>query len=403
MQVTLLSVEFVGLAVVAVLLLTTLAGLPRQLVFLALNLSFLGAILLPPVGVVSTLLFTLAGYGVVHAARRHGRAGLVGGITLFVLAFVYMRRYDFLEWVLPDSLLTGVLATAGLSFVFFKILHVAVDAHSGTLGRIDLLSYVNYCLNFTTFAMGPIQRFQDYREQWTGQEPALLPTFEAHLDAVLRVLGGFVKAYVAALLVEPLMLRPDTDLLALNPTGLFVQSWAFWIFLYLNFSGYCDIVIGIGSLFGVRPPENFDRPYLARNISDFWLRQHRTLTLWLTDYVFSPLYKKALTTPRVARYRLAAANGVLMATMLVSGLWHGTTVSFFLFGVAHGLCFVIYRTWSEVLSRWLGKQRLRELRDRWYVRAGGVVLTFNATALAFVFFQVRPERVMEAVRALTGA
>lgn len=391
----LFSPSFLGLALATILLLSIVRGLARQFVFLALNLVFIWGFVLGPVSGAVTLLFVVAGYGLVHLAMRWRKAGLALGLTLLVAAFIYLRRYDFLEWALPDSLLMRMISTVGLSFLFFRIVHVMIDASGGRLGRLDFLTYVNYCLCLTTFLMGPIQRYQDFRDQWEGAKPSIEMTFEAYLDAALRVALGFVKAYVLAPIFADHALRPDADLLGLSFTGVVVQAYAFWVYLYLNFSGYCDIVIGIGSLLGVRPPENFNKPFLARNISDFWLRQHRSLSQWLTDYVFSPLYKAMLTTPRIGSHRLAAVNLSLMTTMLVSGLWHGTTISFLLFGLVHGLWFVVYRTWDELLTWRLGRQGVRRWRAKPMVRAGGVFLTFNATAFAFIFFRLSPDRVVQ--------
>ena len=96
-----------------------------------------------------------------------------------------MRDYEILRWFLPDSVLTSVLRTIGLSFLLFKTIHVIVDAKSGTVKQLDLLTYLNYSLNFTTFMMGPIQRYLDYCDQWNGKKPAIDYTFESHLDAVI--------------------------------------------------------------------------------------------------------------------------------------------------------------------------------------------------------------------------
>jgi D-alanyl-lipoteichoic acid acyltransferase DltB (MBOAT superfamily) len=299
-----------------------------------------------------------------------------------------MRRYDFLAWVVPGQFLTQALSTIGLSFLFFKVVHVMIEARSGTLGSFQFPTFLNYCLNFTTFAMGPIQRYQDFYAQWNEIKKAIPLSFEDHLDAVLRILTGLIKVYILAAWFETNGLQSNTDLLALSVTALFVKVYCFYFFLYLNFSGYCDVVIGVGSLMGVRPPENFNLPFLSQNISEFWLRQHRSLTLWLTDYVFSPAYKWALTNRMLSSYPLIAVNGALMITMLVSGLWHGTTLSFFLFGVAHGVFLVVYRTWDAFLVRQFGMQKVRAWRTLWPVRLSGMAITFNATAFAFIFFRI---------------
>jgi D-alanyl-lipoteichoic acid acyltransferase DltB (MBOAT superfamily) len=306
-----------------------------------------------------------------------------------------MRDYEFLHWALPESMLTNILSTVGLSFLFFKIVHVMIEARSGTLCSLEFLTYLNYCLNFTTFMMGPIMRYQDYYAQWHGQKQAIPLCFETHLDAVLRILVGLFKAYVIADRLVPLALAHNSDILGLPLSVLLLRIYAFYFFLYFNFAGYCDVVIGIGSLLGVRPPENFNKPFLARNISDFWLRMHRSLTLWLTDYIFSPAYKWALEKDWFVSRPLLAMNIALLLTMLVSGLWHGTTLSFLLFGLAHGVYFIIYRTWDTLGAKRFGKKSLREWRRRWSFQLLGMFITFNAVAFSLIFFRLDEKQALQ--------
>jgi len=383
-----LSIDFLSLAVVGVILVAATRGALRQTLFLAVNLLFLAGILLGVNGTLSMLGFVLIGYVLILSARRSPYWGLRLGIPAFVILFVYMRSYHFLQWFVPASLLTDVLATVGLSFLLFKILHMAIEAQSKTLGNLDFVSYLNYSLNFTTFMMGPIQRYQDYREQWTGEREAIPLTLEAHLDAVLRILWGLFRIFVLGAMVQPYMMQYGTTVSAASFTAMLVQIYAFYFFLYFNFGGYCDVVIGLGSLLGVRPPENFNKPFVSRNISDFWLRQHRSLTLWLTDYVFTPSLKRALRNPWLRYHTTLAVSVSLMGTMMVSGLWHGTTAGFFLFGLAHGLMLVVYHVWDAWLIRTWGRAVVARWRERPLVHLGGIFLTFNGTAFAFVFFQL---------------
>ena len=384
----LLSFKFLGLAGATAAALAITEGTARQIAFLAANLIFVWGLLLGPVGATSTILFALLGYGLVRLNLAYGKHAFLWSLGGLMLLFVYMRDYAFLGWVLPEPARMSFLATAGLSFLFFKVVHVMIEAHSGTLERFSFLDYMNYGLNFTAFTMGPIQRYQDFDAQWYGRERKVPLEFEAHLDAVLRILVGLFKAYVLAKLMVPLTLMGDPNILLASAPALLVSTYAFYFYLYFNFAGYCDVVIGIGGLLGVQPPENFDRPFLARNISDFWSRFHRSLTSWLTDYVFSPTYKWALGQRRWKISPLLAMNGALLLTMLVSGLWHGTTLSFFLFGLAHGLYFVVFRTWEAVLAKRMGKRGLRAFRQREWVRAVGIALTFHAVALSLVFFRL---------------
>jgi len=400
--VSLLSAQFLSFAFLSVILLSALRGVARHIIFLIANLWFVWLVL-GLTGMVSTVLFCLLGYAMVTAHLQRPGLRLIHTLPVFVALFAYMRNYDLLHWFLPDSLLTNVLRTVGLSFILFKIIHVLIDARSKTIRDLEFLTYMNYCLSFTTFMMGPIQRYQDFSDQWHGRKLAIDSTFEAHVDALLRVLFGLVKAYILASWVGNLALNHDTDVLNLSLAGWVVKLYAFYFYLYLNFSGYCDIVIGLGSLFGVRPPENFNLPFIAQNISDFWLRQHRSLTLWLTDYVFSPAYKRMLEGGPLADSPLMAAILALMLTMLVSGLWHGTTIGFLIFGLLHGVYLVVYRIWDHVLVARLGRKRVKALRNALPARALGIFITFNAAAFAFLFFRLDTPSLYKFFNGLVGA
>jgi D-alanyl-lipoteichoic acid acyltransferase DltB (MBOAT superfamily) len=355
---------------------------------------------LPPTGFVSTLAFCLLGYGLIKLHLARDQLRLVYTLPAFIFLFLYMRNYEILHWVFPDAVLTNILSTIGLSFLLFKIIHVLVDAKGGTINKLDFLTYINYCLNFTTFTMGPIQRYQDYYDQWNGKKQAIELSYEAHLDAVLRILFGLIKVYILAQLFHIVALKPGTNVLEQSFPDFVLLLYGFFFYLYLNFSGYCDVVIGIGSLFGVRPPENFNKPFIAQNISDFWLRQHRSLTLWLTDYVFSPTYKNALGSQLLSRHQLLAGHMALMLTMFVSGVWHGTTIGFLIFGIVHGLYFVIYYTWDHILTRKAGKKRAKQIRKNWLAKIIGIFLTFNATSFAFLFFQLDTPHLLALIKGL---
>jgi D-alanyl-lipoteichoic acid acyltransferase DltB (MBOAT superfamily) len=145
---------------------------------------------------------------------------------------------------------------------------------------------------------------------------------------------------------------------------------------------------------GIRPPENFNKPFLSKNVSEFWLRMHRSLTLWLTDYVFSPTYKRALSSRILSAHPVTAMSYALLVTMIVSGLWHGTTASFLVFGIVHGIYLVIQRVWEAAISARLGRKKARELRQRLFYRFSSTLLTFHATAFAYVFFVLDLNRIV---------
>jgi D-alanyl-lipoteichoic acid acyltransferase DltB (MBOAT superfamily) len=395
-----LSSEFLLLAVSAVVLLQILRGAARTLAFLALNVWFVASYL-TPAGIAPTLGFVLAGYACVRFAAWRPRARWLA-IVLLTTAFVVMRGYRFLDWILPEGEIAEVVATVGLSFLFFKILHVVIEA-GGTLEAPRPLDFLNYCLNFTTFLLGPIQRFQDYRADWTGENDALPRTFEEALDAFNRVLRGLVKKFVVAELLVMHALGPETDVGALSLGDVTLKAYVFYFFLYFDFSGYCDIVIGVGRLMGVRPPENFRLPFLAPNVSEYWLRVHRSLTTWLTDFVFTPLYALGLRNGAGRVPTLSITAGCLVVTMLVAGLWHGTTFNFALFGLLHGAYLVGFRVYEHLMRRWMTPRGFRRFRGTLASRALGVLLTFHLTSVAYVLFALDAEQLRALGVRMVGA
>lgn len=383
---TLLSVPFILLSFLAVLFLNLFDGKSRQYVFLLLNVFFIWKLVLGPSGLLSTVIFCLIGFGIATYVRDASGWLFSAVLSSYVLLFIYMRNYSFLAIVFPESALTTKLATVGLSFLLFKIVHIVIEARSGTLRKLEFLTFLNYCLSFTTFMMGPIQRYDDYYDQWYCRNSNTYRSFEDNLDFVIRVLIGFVKASILASFFRHFTISSGVDFDDLSRGDILLGIYSFNIFLYLSFSGYCDIVIGVGGLMGIKPPENFNKPFIARNISEFWQRQHRSLTLWLTDYVFSPVFKKLLSVGCFSSRPLAAMNFSLMATMLVSGLWHGSTFAFLLFGAAHGILQVIYRTWDTIISKAYGKKRVRKWRKKWSYQTIGIFITFNSVSFTFIFF-----------------
>jgi len=391
----LLSLSFIVLAISLVVWVRVMPG-PLRLAGFVLGSAVYVATLLSPVGRMSTALFVLAGFVFARLVQRWPQY-TAAAVGLLVAAFVYLRGYDLVVTLLPKGAWNSALATAGLSYLLFKVVHVIVDSAGGALPRLGFWSYIAYCLNFTTFLLGPIQRYQSFVDQWEGRIDPLAPDLASHLDAVNRILRGYLKKWVFADLLVGLALLPGESIDNMGLRSVLLGSWFFYLYLYFDFSGYCDIVIGFGKLMGIAPPENFWLPFLSPNIAQYWLRVHRSLTEWLTDYVFHPVYTALLRSGLMRGRRLAARNVAIATTMIVAGVWHGTTLSFLLFGFVHAFYQVVYRTLEHVLSQRLGAEGLRALRARPSWAILGTVVTFVATASAYVFFVLTPAQLLSLV------
>ncbi len=159
----------------------------------------------------------------------------------------------------------------------------------------------------------------------------------------------------------------------------------YYIYLYLNFSGFCDMAIGAAGLMGIPVPENFDNPFAARNVKDFWNRWHITLSVWMRDVVFSPLSKFFVTKMGIKLADHAIALTIIIVFLIV-GIWHGCGWNFAAYGAVHALGVVANHYYTIFLKKKLGRERFKAYNENKWIRAVAVVLTFCYCGASLIFF-----------------
>ncbi|MEP7295459.1 MAG: MBOAT family O-acyltransferase [Burkholderiales bacterium] len=388
------SLSFIAF-IAAVVLLTSALPTPahRNGVLFVANLVFIGSCIDRVVQVVPLVAFLLLCYLIIEGVRR-GRSslGLWAGLALVVASFVMLKKYSFLgAAVLPFPYLI-----VGLSYVLFRVLHLMIDAKQGELATpISPLHFFNYTCNFLAFTAGPIQRFQEY----ASQQDRPLALDEAQVfRAFARVIKGFVKVGVVSAVFNYLFDMLSGRLLDTAPVpplpmlcALYVAAAVFYtVYLYANFAGYMDIVIGVGALMGLALPENFNRPFLARSFLDFWSRWHMTLSDWFKTYVFNPLLTvlaRRFTAPKAGPYLGVVA---FFVTFLIMGVWHGTTSVFVVYGLLMGAGASINKLWQVIATKRLGKKGYKALAEKtaFIYLCRGLTLAYFALALTCLWLNM---------------
>jgi hypothetical protein len=271
--------------------------------------------------------------------------------------------------------LQAVLATIGFSYVALRLVDALRLAHEGRHPAPDLPSTVNYLLPFHMLAAGPIQAYADFVAQ-PAAPPA--PSASDALRGVERIAQGLFKKYVLASLVDKTLL---TGFRAPFPY-MAVEALLYYLWLYLDFSGYSDIAVGAGRLMGVDTPENFNRPYVARNLIDFWDRWHMSLSRFIYRNLFIPIQLRLLrrTGPQAALWCATVAFSV---SFLICGLWHELNLRWALWGMMHAAGLVTVNAYRVWLQRRLGRESYNRYRAHRGVRAAAIMLTqcFVATTL----------------------
>jgi D-alanyl-lipoteichoic acid acyltransferase DltB (MBOAT superfamily) len=334
--------------------------------------------------------FLGVGYLVASAlARRPSRWILTVYLLGLVGAFVIVKQYSFVTPLVPELLFRRKIVVVGLSYMLFRQIHLVVDAHQGQIERLSLWTYLNYQLNLFGLQAGPIQRYQDFSEYWSRLSPVLNDSYE-FLHAYLRLFVGVIKVLgIAALAASAHAAALHAYLSSTYGwrTALYflLVLYLFPAFLYFNFSGYCDIVIAGASLVGIRMPENFNYPFLSRNIGDLWTRWHRTLGVWIRDYLFTPLFKSSVER-RPDLSTLMALIAYFVAFSL-AGLWHGSTWNYLVFGLLNGLGVAGGKAWEAFLIKRRGRQGLRAYLQSPRVRAVAIFAAVNYFCFTLIFWE----------------
>jgi D-alanyl-lipoteichoic acid acyltransferase DltB (MBOAT superfamily) len=268
----------------------------------------------------------------------------------------------------------------GFSYIAFRLIHVLRDRQMGVLPVMSLREHMTYVIFFPALTAGPIDR----AERFVADERAMPPTLTASclVEAAGRITIGLVKKFVISDSLALFALNAVNAEQTTSAPALWLLLYAYTFRLFLDFSGYTDIAIGIGLLVGIRLPENFNQPYIKPSLAAFWQSWHMTLSNWVRFYVFSPL-SRALLVRRVKP--LTAVFAAQMATMIVIGLWHGVAWTFLAWGAWHGVGLFIHKVWSDRTRRqYLTLRQRPRLQRVWNI--AGILLTFHFVTLGWVWF-----------------
>jgi membrane protein involved in D-alanine export len=330
---------------------------------------------------------TVAGYAVYQwllvaalaaLARRRGvartarppRAASYLALTLALSPLVLVKFEPEL-----DSLI-GFL---GMSYVTFRSLDVLFSIHDGVINRIPVLEFFAFLLCFPTISAGPIDRYRRFAVDW--RQPRDRAALVSDLDiGVHKVFTGFFYKFIVAALIARRWMNP-----AFHHHGvgaLLSYMYAYSFYLFFDFAGYSAFAIGVSHVLGVRAPENFRRPFLARNIRDFWDRWHISLSWWFRDQVYMRFLLLATKRRWVGNRYVASYAGLVLSFGLM-GIWHGPHVRYVLYGLYHAALLIGHDAYKRAVRRTPSRER------SWRGDAWATALTFHAVCFGFLLFSGR--------------
>ena len=279
--------------------------------------------------------------------RRRRKAALITAVALNLGLLGWFKYLDFFTASVSDALervglgiplpLLSVALPVGISFYTFMAISYVVDVHQGVFPLAKPIDAAVYLAFFPHLVAGPIVRAREFIPQLARpRDPRHVPA----VPALFLIAGGLFKKvlvadFLAINLVDPVFGSPDAH----SAAETIVAVYGYAAQIYCDFSGYTDMAIGLAMLLGYRFPQNFDRPYTAASLQEFWRRWHMTLSRWLRDYLYIPLGGSRRGSVRTYLN--------LMVTMLLGGLWHGASWTFVIWGGIHGTGLAIERWYRQ--------------------------------------------------------
>ena len=299
---------------------------------------------------------------------------LAAGVAVNLAALVYFKYMDFFigNWNYISGMelpLLHVALPVGISFFTFQQISYLADCYKGEIETKGFLDYMLSIVYFPKLVEGPLVIYAEWEPELAGAGEKGFDA-EKFMRGVCQFVMGMMKKVILADTFGGAVDYGYSNLEIMHGWDALLIVVFYALQLYFDFSGYCDMALGVSRMFGIELPVNFNSPYQAGNIVEFWKRWHITLNRFFTKYIYIPLGGN-----RKGRARM---YGNLLIVFLVSGIWHGAGWNFILWGMLHGVLYVLTRMWMNRRGAFHGRKVPRVI---------SVPLTFCYTAFAWVYFR----------------
>ncbi len=291
---------------------------------------------------------------------------LVFSLTWLICGLCFFKLFS------GPAVSRGIVFPIGISYLTFRLIHYIVESYKRGSARGNFGDFALYAFFFPTFLSGPVERFDKFHPQAQSAKNIGISDFNY---GIWRVICGVIKKAVIAdtlsILIAPIFSAPGLY----NRYSVIIAVYGLAWQIYMDFSGYTDIAIGVARVFGYRVAENFNAPFFKTNIALFWRNWHISVYSWIRDYFFFPLFG----------WRASGANVYLgiFCTMIVFMLWHQVSIWFLVLGIYHGALLAAWQLFQEIKKK---KPLIRDFFAHRWLEPASAFLTFNFVSLGFIFF-----------------
>ncbi|HCW52642.1 MAG TPA: D-alanyl-lipoteichoic acid biosynthesis protein DltB [Clostridium sp.] len=316
------------------------------------------------------------------------------GETFVIYTYLYIRKktdnkyvyYLFLFFSMLPVIITklagltryaSTIGFIGLSYLNFRAIQMVIEIYDGKIKDVNFFTYLYFLIFYPTLSSGPIDRWKRFEED-------LDKKLEKNEYIKEYFVPGFKKLIIAVLYKFVIAYLIDTYWIAVIPAektlfNTISYMYAYTLYLFFDFAGYSLFAIGTGYILGIKVPENFNKPFISKDMKEFWTRWHISLSRWFGDYIFSRFVLNSMRKKRF-KSRFTASHVAQILTMFVMGLWHGLTVYYILYGLYQGVVLVLTDIYQRK-SKFYKKHKKNKVFN-----CIQVVVTFHIVSFGMLLF-----------------
>lgn len=271
----------------------------------------------------------------------------------------------------------GAIGFIGLSYLNFKAIQMVIEIYDGSIKEIKIYDLIYFLIFFPTLSSGPIDRSRRFNDDINSNISMMEYRNEYLLEGLRKLLLAILYKFVIAYFIDTFWLVKISEEVTLLSSINYM--YAYTLYLFFDFAGYSLFAIGTSYILGVKTPENFNKPFLSKDMKEFWTRWHISLSRWFGDYIFSRFVLNSMRKKRF-KSRITASHLAQILTMFIMGIWHGLTLHYVIYGLYQGVVLVL----TDIYQR-KNKYYKKHKKERWF-QVAQIVITFNIAAFGMLLF-----------------
>lgn len=304
--------------------------------------------------------------------KKYGRNNNI--YTLFLVISIIPLVLCKLSGILPFHL----FQILGISYVTFRTAQIIIEIFDGVINEINFLEFTGFLIFFPSISSGPIDRSRRFSEDWNkvykrNEYLNLLG------DGIEKILIGILYKFVLAAIFYKI---EESFIESYSFLSMLFYGYSYGFYMFFDFAGYSLMAIRTSYILGIKTPENFNKPFISKDIKEFWDRWHITLSHWFRDFVFSRFVMKCIKKKWFST-KLQRASVGFIVNMLIMGVWHGITPYYILYGLYHGILLAVTETYQKK-SKFYKKNK----KKKWY-QVLSWFITINLVMFGFLIFSGR--------------